>query len=68
MNLESIFAVIGMVVSIATVLVAAFDKIAKITPSTKDDAIASKLVKGLAVVVSFLDVFSVHTTSDRKKD
>ena len=67
MNLDQIFTYIGMAVTIASILVAAFDKIAEITPSTKDDELASKLSKGLSFVVGILDKFSVHTTSDKKK-
>lgn len=67
MNLDQIFTHVGMAVTIASVLVAAFDKIAQITPSTKDDELASKLAKGLSVIVSILDKFSVHTTSDKTK-
>lgn len=67
MNFEDIFTTIGMVVTIASIAVAAFDKIAQITPTTKDDELASKLVRGLSVIVSILDKFSVHTTSDKTK-
>lgn len=67
MTLDQIFTYVGMAVTIATVLVAAFDKIAQITPTTKDDELASKLAKGLSVVVAILDKFSIHTTSDKTK-
>lgn len=67
MDFETIFATVGMVVTIASIAVAAFDKIAQITPSTKDDEVAGKLVKGLSVIVGILDKFSVHTTSDKKQ-
>ncbi len=66
MTLDQIFTYIGMAVTIASILVAAFDKIAQITPSTKDDELASKLAKGMSVLVMLLDKFSVHTTSDKK--
>lgn len=66
MDVTAVFSYIGMAVSIATVLVAALDKIAAITPTTKDDQLASTLAKGLSIVVSVLDVFSVHATSDKK--
>ena len=67
MNFEDIFTTIGMVVTIASIVVAAFDKVAKITPTTKDDEVAGKLVRGLSVIVGILDKFSVHTTSDKAK-
>lgn len=66
MDLSTVFTYIGMAVTIATILVGAFDKIAAITPSTKDDVLASRLAKGLSILVSVLDVLSVHTTSDKK--
>lgn len=67
MTLDQVLTYIGAAVTIASLLVAAFDKFAQITPSTKDDELASKLSKGLSVIVSILDKFSVHTTSDKKK-
>jgi hypothetical protein len=53
--LETALAVIGG----AAVIVKGFAEIAKITPTTKDDALASKAEVVLSYVLSFLDKLSL---------
>lgn len=52
-NVDSVFTVIGYVVSAATIIV-------KLTPTTKDDTVLEK-------VVNFLDYFSVVNTKKNQE-
>jgi hypothetical protein len=52
-NVDSVFTVIGYVVSAATVIV-------KLTPTTKDDTVLEK-------VINFLDYFSVVNTKKNQE-
>lgn len=65
-KLDSILVVIGAVVVGCTAIVAGLEKIASITPSTKDDEYVGKLKKALGVVSGLLDYFSVYRTKDKK--
>ena len=52
-NIDSVFAVIGGVVSVASIIV-------KLTPTTKDDTVLEK-------VINFLDYFSVVNTKKNQE-
>lgn len=52
-NIDSVFAVIGGVVSVASIIV-------KLTPTTKDDSVLEK-------VINFLDYFSVVNTKKNQE-
>lgn len=52
-NVDSVFTVIGYVVSAASVIV-------KLTPTTKDDSVLEK-------VVNFLDYFSIFNTKKNQE-
>ena len=52
-NVDSVFTVIGYVVSAATIIV-------KLTPTTKDDTVLEK-------VINFLDYFSVVNTKKNQE-
>lgn len=66
-QVENILAIIGALVTAATLIVAGLDKIAQITPTTKDDEYVGKARAVLAKVSGLLDKVSVYTTSDKKK-
>lgn len=52
-NVDSVFAIIGGVVSVASIIV-------KLTPTTKDDSVLEK-------VINFLDYFSVVNTKKNQE-
>ena len=54
------FATVGAVVSGASVIVAALDKVAAITPSDKDDKALAAVTRCLAAVSFVLDKVSVY--------
>lgn len=60
--LEQILMIIGAVVSGATLIVLGLEKIAAVTPTTKDDEFVGKLQRGLGYVSAILDRFAVHPT------
>lgn len=61
--LETALVVIGG----AAVIVKGFAEIAKITPSTKDDELASKAAVVISYVLSFLDKLSLGLKSDKAR-
>lgn len=61
--LETALVVIGG----AAVIVKGFAEIAKITPSTKDDELASKAEVLISYVLSFLDKLSLGLKSDKAR-
>lgn len=61
--IETALAVIGG----AAVIVKGFAEIAKITPSTKDDELASKAAVVISYVISFLDKLSLGLKSDKAR-
>lgn len=63
---QNILAIIGALVTAATLIVAGLDKIAQITPTTKDDEYIGKARAVLVKVSALLDKVSVYTTSDKK--
>ena len=58
--LEQILMIIGAVVSGATLIVLGLEKIAGITPTTKDDEFVGKVKRALGYVSAILDRFAVH--------
>lgn len=58
--LEQILMIIGAVVSGATLIVLGLEKIAGITPTTKDDEFVGKVKRALGYVSAILDRLSVH--------
>lgn len=58
--LEQILMIIGAVVSGATLIVLGLEKIAGITPTTKDDEFVGKVKRMLGYVSDLLDRLSVH--------
>lgn len=60
--IETILAILGAVVAGATLIVAGLDKIAAVTPTTKDDEYVGKLKKALGYVSDILDRFAIHPT------
>ena len=58
--LEQILMIIGAVVSGATLIVLGLEKIAGITPTTKDDEFVGKVKRALGYVSDLLDRFAVH--------
>lgn len=64
---QNILVLVGALVTAATLVVAGLDKIAQITPTTKDDEFVSKAKVILSHVSTLLDKVSVYTTSDKKK-
>lgn len=52
----------GIIVGAATSIVAALEKVAKVTPTTKDDEYVGKAKVALGYVSAFLDKVSVWTT------
>lgn len=70
MNTELIlnaFALIGVIVSAATLIVAGLEKITHVTPTTKDDKAVASVKRYLGYVSAFLDHFNTYTTKDKKK-
>ena len=61
--LETALVVIGG----AAVIVKGFAEIAKITPSTKDDELASKAAVVISYVLSFLDKLSLGLKTDQAR-
>ena len=57
--LQDGFMYVGIVVTAATAIVAALEKIAEVTPTTKDDEYIGKAKKWLGVVSAILDKVSV---------
>lgn len=53
---------LGIIVTAATSIVAALEKIAEVTPTTKDDEYVSKAKVALGYVSALLDKVSVWTT------
>lgn len=60
------FAIIGTVVTASTLIVAGLEKLAAITPTTKDDLAVAKAKRVLSQVSAILDQVSVYTTKDKK--
>lgn len=60
------FALIGVVVTAATMIVAGLEKIAEITPTTKDDKAVATAKRFLGKVSAILDHVNVYTTKDKK--
>ena len=61
------FALIGVVVTAATMIVAGLEKIAEITPTTKDDKAVATAKRFLGKVSAILDHVNVYTTKDKKQ-
>jgi hypothetical protein len=64
--LVNAFALIGTVVTAATLIVAGLEKIAEITPTTKDDKAVAAAKRLLGKVSAVLDHVNVYTTKDKK--
>jgi multidrug resistance efflux pump len=64
--LVNAFALIGAVVSGATLIVAGLEKIAEVTPTTKDDKAVATVKRVLSQVSALLDNVNVYTTKDKK--
>jgi len=62
LQVQNILTIIGAVVTAATLIVAGLDKLAQITPTTKDDEAVGKAKAFLSKVSSVLDKVSVYTT------
>lgn len=60
--LQDGFMWLGVIVVAATSIVAALEKVAEVTPTTKDDEYVSKAKVFLGYVSAFLDKVSVWTT------
>ena len=58
-------ATIGGIVTVATIIVAALERVAEITPSTKDDKYVGIVKKYLGYVSYVLDPLNVYTTKDK---
>lgn len=59
---QDVFMWMGIVVTAATSIVAALEKVAAVTPTTKDDEYVSKAKVALVYVSALLDKVSVWTT------
>ena len=59
---QDAFMWMGIVVTAATTIVAALEKVAAVTPTTKDDEYLSKAKVALGYVSTILDKVSVWTT------
>lgn len=57
--LQDGFMYVGIVVTAATAIVAALEKVAEVTPTTKDDEYIGKAKQWLGVVSAILDKVSV---------
>lgn len=57
---------IGGVVTVSTVVVATLERVAEITPSTKDDKYVGIIKKWLGYVSYVLDPLNVYTTKDKR--
>lgn len=64
--LVNALAIIGAVVSASTLIVLGLEKLAEITPTTKDDKAVASVKVFLGKVSAFLDNFNVYTTKDKK--
>lgn len=62
----SAFTIIGAVVTAATSIVIVLEKVAEITPTTKDDEAVASAKKFLSKVSAVLDHMNVYTTKDKK--
>ena len=60
--IESIFMWLGIIVTASTAIVAALEKVAEVTPTTKDDEYISKAKQWLGFVSAILDKVSVWNT------
>lgn len=60
--IESIFMWLGIIVTAATAIVAALEKVAEVTPTTKDDEYIGKAKQWLGFVSAILDKVSVWNT------
>lgn len=60
--LQDGFMYVGIVVTAATAIVAALEKVAEVTPTAKDDEYISKAKQWLGVVSAILDKVSVWDT------
>lgn len=56
----AIFAVLATIVGSASAIVAALDKIAAITPTTKDDMIVGKAKRYIGIAVAVLDRIALN--------
>ena len=59
---QDVFMWMGVVVTAATSIVAALEKVAAVTPTTKDDEYVSKAKVALGYISTILDKVSVWTT------
>ena len=64
--LETVLMWVGIIVTFCTTMVVALEKIAEVTPTTKDDEYVATAKKWLGYVSAFLDNFNVYTTKDKK--
>lgn len=60
------FTLIGVVVTAATTIVVALEKVAEITPTTKDDKAVAAAKRFLGKVSAILDHVNIYTTRDKK--
>lgn len=65
-TLITIFATIGIVVSVASTIVLCLERIAEVTPSTKDDKYVGVVKKWLGIVSYVLDPINIYTTKDKR--
>ena len=61
------FALIGVVVTAATTIVVALEKVAEVTPTTKDDKAVASAKRFLGKVSAILDPINVYLTKDKKQ-
>ncbi len=61
-QIQTIFTTLGAIVTACTMICAGLDIIAKVTPTTKDDAFVSKTKVVLSTIAAVLDNFSTWQT------
>lgn len=62
----NVFAIIGITISVASTIVLSLERIAEVTPSTKDDKYVAKVKKWLGFISYVLDPINIYTTKDKR--
>ena len=65
-TMSQVFMWVGVVVTFSSTIVLALEKVAEVTPTTKDDRYIGKAKVILSYVSTLLDNFNVYTTKDKK--
>lgn len=67
-KITAVLVMVTVVVGSASMIVDALERIAKVTPTDKDNLLIGRAKRGLAKVVAFLDRLALNPPKDRARD